>query len=257
MKVLIIEDEAPAARRLQSLLAEYDPSIQISAVIDSIEDAVAWLKNYPHPELIFMDIMLADGQSFEIFEHVEITVPIIFTTAYDEFAIKAFKVNSIDYLLKPVEPQLLAMALKKYHSIIRQSPGNLKEIMESLLQGGIKTQKSRPDFKNRFLIKQGDKFIPIEISRVAYFSFEEKLTFLHTINQKRYMLDHTLDELETLIDPNLFFRLNRQYIASFSSIKTVHNYFNGKLKVYLNPDVNEGVIISKERATFFKSWLNR
>src|SRR5260221_1111560 len=183
MKVLIIEDEAPAARRLQSLLAEYDPSIQISAVIDSIEDAVTWLNNYPHPELIFMDIMLADGQSFEIFEHVEITVPIIFTTAYDEFAIKAFKVNSIDYLLKPIEPQLLAMALKKYNSTQR-STVNLNEIMESLLVGGIKSQKSRPDFKNRFLIKSGDKFIPIEISQVAYFSFEDKLTFLHTIHQK-------------------------------------------------------------------------
>jgi len=256
MKVLIIEDEAPAARRLQSLLAEYDPSIQTSAVIDSVEDAVAWLNNYPHPELIFMDIMLADGQSFEIFEHVEITVPIIFTTAYDEFAIKAFKVNSIDYLLKPIEPQLLAMALKKYHSI-RQSPGNLKELMESLLLGGIKSQKSRPDFKNRFLIKSGDKFIPIEISQVAYFSFEDKLTFLHTIHQKRHMLDHTLDELETLVDPSLFFRLNRQHIASFSSIKTVHNYFNGKLKVYLNPEVKDGIIVSKERAPFFKLWLNR
>ncbi len=256
MKVLIIEDEAPAARRLQSLLAEYDPSIQISAVIDSIEDAVTWLNNYPHPELIFMDIMLADGQSFEIFEHVEITVPIIFTTAYDEFAIKAFKVNSIDYLLKPIEPQLLAMALKKYNSTQR-STVNLNEIMESLLVGGIKSQKSRPDFKNRFLIKSGDKFIPIEISQVAYFSFEDKLTFLHTIHQKRHMLDHTLDELETLIDPNLFFRLNRQYIASFSSIKTVHNYFNGKLKVYLNPEIKEGVVVSKERAHFFKLWLNR
>ena len=256
MKVLIIEDEAPAARRLQSLLTECDPSIQISAVIDSIEDAVAWLNNYPHPELIFMDIMLADGQSFEIFEHVDIAVPIIFTTAYDEFAIKAFKVNSIDYLLKPIEPQLLATALKKYNSIQR-STVNLKEVMESLLLDGIKSQKSGADFKNRFLIKSGDKFIPIETSQVAYFSFEDKLTFLHTIHQKRHMLDYTLDELETLIDPRLFFRLNRQYIASFSSIKTVHNYFNGKLKVYLTPDVKDGIIVSKERATFFKLWLNR
>lgn len=256
MKVLIIEDEAPAARRLQQLLESHDPTIQIINIIDSIEDAVQWLKDFPHPELIFMDIMLADGQSFEIFEHVEVKVPIIFTTAYDEYAIRAFKVNSIDYLLKPIEPLLLAQALNKYR-FISQSPGNLKEIVESLLLSQLKSQQTRPTYKNRFLIKSGDKFIPVETADVAYFSFEDKLTFLHTINQKRYMLDHTLDELEKLIDPNFFFRLNRQYIVSFSSIKTVHNYFNGKLKVYVFPEVASGIIVSKEKAHHFKLWLNR
>lgn len=256
MKVLIVEDEAPAARRLQLLLAEYDPKIQVVAVIDSIEDAVEWLRNFPHPELIFMDIMLADGQSFEIFEQVEIKTPIIFTTAYDEFAIKAFKVNSIDYLLKPIDPPLLAAALKK-HNTIFHSPENLKTVIESLLVTGFKGNESRPDYKNRFLIKSGDKFFPVETSQVAYFVFEDKLTFLYTIQQKRYMLDHTLDELEKLVDPNLFFRLNRQYITSFSSIKTVHNYFNGKLKVYVQPEIPSGIIVSKERAPYFKQWLNR
>jgi DNA-binding LytR/AlgR family response regulator len=256
MKVLIIEDEAPAARRLQQLLESHDPTMLVISIIDSIEDAVQWLKDFPHPELIFMDIMLADGQSFEIFEQVEVRAPIIFTTAYDEYAIRAFKVNSIDYLLKPVEPLLLAQALNKYR-FISQSPGNFREIMESLLLSQTKNTDARPAFKSRFLIRSGDKFISVETSEVAWFCFEEKLTFLYTVKQKRYMLDHTLDELEKLIDPFLFFRLNRQYITSFSAIRSVHNYFNGKLKVYLTPETENGIVVSKEKAHYLKLWLNR
>jgi DNA-binding LytR/AlgR family response regulator len=255
MKVLIIEDEAPAARRLQQLLEAHDPTIQVVSILDSIEDAVQWLKDFPHPELIFMDIMLADGQSFEIFEQVEVRVPIIFTTAYDEYAIRAFKVNSIDYLLKPIEPLLLAQALNKYR-FISQSPGNIREVMESLLNQ-TKGADARQAFKSRFLIRSGDKFISVETSEVAWFNFEDKLTFLYTTKQKRYVLDHTLDELEKLIDPFLFFRLNRQYITSFSAIKSVHNYFNGKLKVYLTPEMENGIVVSKEKAHYLKLWLNR
>jgi DNA-binding LytR/AlgR family response regulator len=255
MKVLIIEDEAPAARRLQQLLESHDPTIRVVAVLDSIEDAVQWLKDFPHPELIFMDIMLADGQSFEIFEQVEVRVPIIFTTAYDEYAIRAFKVNSIDYLLKPVEPLLLAQALNKYR-FISQPPGNFKEIMESLLSQAEHTD-ARPVFKNRFLIRAGAQFISVETSDAAWFCFEDKLTFLHTVKGKRYMLDHTLDELEKLLDPYVFFRLNRQYITSFSAIKSVHNYFNGKLKVYLATEAENGIVVSKEKAQALKLWLNR
>jgi len=203
-----------------------------------------------------MDIMLADGQAFEIFEQVEIKIPVIFTTAYDEFAIKAFKVNSIDYLLKPVDPELLQLALKKYNSITT-SPRHLKLVVETLLAANYKSQEILSDYKNRFLIKTGDKFIPVAITEVAYFSFVDKLTFLTTHAQKRYMLDNTLDELEKLVDPHVFFRLNRQYIAAFSSIKVVHNYFNGKLKIYVNPDIPEGIVVSKERAHYLKLWLNR
>jgi DNA-binding LytR/AlgR family response regulator len=255
MKVLIIEDEAPAARRLQQLLEAHDPTIQVIAVLDSIEDAVQWLKDSPHPELIFMDIMLADGQSFEIFEHVEVRVPIIFTTAYDEYAIRAFKVNSIDYLLKPIEPLLLAQALNKYR-FISQSPGNFREIMESLLNQ-TKGADAQPAFKNRFLIRSGAQLISVEAREVAWFSFEDKLTFLHTTKQKRYVLDHTLDELEKLVDPYLFFRLNRQYITSFSAIKSIHNYFNSKLKVYLTSEMETGIVVSKEKAGALRLWLNR
>lgn len=256
MKVLIIEDEELAARRLQILLKEIDPAIQVVSVIDSIEETVAWLNTYPHPELIFMDIMLADGQSFEIFEHIEVKVPVIFTTAYDEFAIKAFKVNSIDYLLKPVNPQSLKLSLDKYRSLSLPSR-NLNQMIQSLMDIDFEKRQVISDYKKRFLIKTGDKFIPVSISEIAYFSFADKLTFVTTSAQKRFMLDYTLNELEELVDPNVFFRLNRQYIAAFSSIKVVHNYFNGKLKVYVIPDVSEGIIISKERAQPFKLWLSR
>jgi DNA-binding LytR/AlgR family response regulator len=256
MKVILIEDEALAAKRLQNMLTEIDPAIQVIKVIDSIEEAVEWFSTYPHPDLIFMDIMLADGQSFEIFEQVEIKAPVIFTTAYDEYAIKAFKVNSVDYLLKPVETVLLTGALDKFRANAG-AQGNLKQMVESLMASNYKSQEVVSEFKKRFLIKTGDKFIPVSIAEVAYFSFTDKLTFLTTNGQKRYMLDHTLDELEKLVDPHVFFRLNRQYIAAFSSIKVVHNYFNGKLKVMVTPEIPEGIIVSKERAQVFKSWLSR
>lgn len=256
MNVLIIEDEALAAQRLKKLLLEIDPAIRIVQMIDSIEQSVEWLNDYPHPDLIIMDIMLADGESFEIFKRTEVTSPVIFTTAYDEFAIRAFKVNSIDYLLKPVELDLLSQALKK-HASLASVPVNFKQIIESLITGRNERTENETGYKKRFLIKSGDKFVPISIGEVAYFCFVDKLTFLITTAQKRYMLDHTLDELEAIVDPRVFFRLNRQYIAAVNSIKLIHNYFNGKLKVIVAPDIPEGIIVSKERAQSFKSWLNR
>lgn len=255
MKILIVEDEVLAARRLQTLLKEVGRDIEILAVLDSIEDSVDWLRINDQPDLIFMDIMLADGQSFEIFDQVEINAPVIFTTAYDEFAIKAFKVNSIDYLLKPVEAVLLSQALKKYNSVAT-IPEKLKQTMLELIQG-VKNETTRTDFKSRFLVKSGTRYIPVSCQEAAYFNFENKLTFLTTRTGKKYMLDLSLDELEALLDPHLFFRLSRQYIASFSAIKTVHTYFNGKLKIYVEPEILSGIISSRERAPMLKLWLDR
>jgi DNA-binding LytR/AlgR family response regulator len=256
MKILIIEDETLAAKRLTTLINNYDPAITVLDAIDSVEDAVHWFDANPSPDLVFMDIMLADGQSFEIFEQVDIKVPVIFTTAFDEFAIRAFKVNSIDYLLKPIEPQLLEAAMKKFHSLIRQ-PDDFRAIMESLLIRPQRDREVQPLYKTRFLIKQGEKFIPVATSDAAYFSFEDKLSFLNTFDKKRYMLDYTLDELDKMLNPVVFFRLNRQYIISFSAVKTLHNYFHGKLKVYVNPEIPDGIIVSKSRSNLFKQWLNR
>lgn len=253
MNVVIIEDEILAARRLQRMLEALDPGINVVSILDSIEDAVDWFNLHAQPDLVLMDIMLADGQSFEIFEQTAVKAPVIFTTAYDEFAIRAFKVNSIDYLLKPVEPALLAAALHKLRTV-KLPEENLKKALETL----INAKPALPDtYKSRFLVRSGDKFIPVPANEIAYFSFSDKLTFLTTFALKRFMLDHTLDELEKLVDPSQFFRLNRQYIAAFFSIKVVHNYFNGKLKVMVDPEIPEGIIVSKERAQSFKAWLSR
>jgi len=249
MDILIIEDEPLAAERLQNLLLESDKKFRIVKVTDSVEASVAWLKAADAPDLIFMDIMLADGQSFEIFDYVDLQVPVIFTTAYDEFALQAFKVNSIDYLLKPVDPLLLKQALKKFHALVPDAE-QIKKLVQSFLPSG------RQEYKNRFLVKSGETYTPVVLTEIAFFSYEDKLSFLYTNAGKRYMLDYSLDELETMLDPKLFFRLNRQYLSSFSAIKSVHNYFNSKLKVIVSPEVPDGIVVSKERAPALKIWLD-
>lgn len=252
MNVLIIEDESLAADRLEKLLSKLDRKIIVLEIIDSVEDAVEWIERNEQPDLIFMDIMLADGQSFEIFEHVDVKAPVIFITAFDEYSIKAFKVNSVDYLLKPIEQSELEYAIQQYDSLVRPDTEKFNEIIRSLIIG------SREEFayKRRFLIKQGNKYIPVQISEIAYFSFEDKATYINTFERKQYIIDHTLEELERVLDPSLFFRLNRQYITAHSAITSVHHYFNGKLKVYVEPDVDSGIMVSREKANTLKKWLD-
>lgn len=252
MNVLIIEDEQPAARRLQKLLEEVDASIIVLDIIDSIEASVKWLNNHHFPELIFMDIQLADGLSFEIFKQVKVTTPVIFTTAFDEYSLRAFKVNSIDYLLKPMDKDQLENSLKKYKDLKSQF-SKFEFPIESLFQ----SLKYSKEFKSRFLVKLGERLISISTEKIAYFLSEEKLTFLITNENKKYPIDYSLDELEPLIDPKQFFRLNRQLLAQISSIQSIHNYFNGKLKLFLAPDLNKEVVVSREKATLFKQWLEK
>lgn len=249
MKILIIEDEPLAAERLQSLLMQYNQHFVITAILDSVTSSVNYLNSFNTPDLIFMDIMLADGQSFEIFEKIDINVPVIFTTAYDEFALKAFKVNSVDYLLKPIDSMLLNQALKKFMTISRNFD-KIREFVKSLMV----TEPML--YKSRFLVKSGETYIPVILSEIAYFSYEDKLTFLYTKAAKRFMLDQSLDELESLLDPKLFFRLNRQYLSSFAAIKSVHPYFNSKLKVHLSPGAVDAITVSRERASNLKAWLD-
>ena len=256
MTVLIIEDEELAAERLAGMLLKMDSLIEIVSVIDSVEDSILWLKENTAPDLIFMDIMLADGNSFEIFDEVDITSFIIFTTAYNDYAIKAFKVNSIDYLLKPIEADLLANALTKFKMLspAKSETGEIAKILYDLQKGS----KSPPrDYKERFLVKTGNKLIPIVVSDINYFSYENKLTFLYNNKGMRYMLENRLEELDLMLDPNNFFRLNRQFITSFYAVKTVHNYFNSKLKVFLNDGPLDGIIVSRYRANLLKEWLNK
>ena len=255
MKVLVIEDEAPAARRLQRLLQEAYPHMEVLQVLDNVEDSIAWLRNYPQPDLIFMDIQLSDNLSFVIFENVEVESPVIFTTAYDEYALRAFKVNSIDYLLKPIEIQDLESSIQKLDRLktgkLTVTPDLADTLVRNVTQGGNA-------YKSRFLIKKGEQLISIPVGEAARFIYENKITFLVTWENRKYLLDYPLDELEKMLDPQVFFRLNRQCIAHIDAIQSIHSHFNGKLKVHLKgQNGSDGLMVSREKATTFKEWLNQ
>ncbi|KAB2915398.1 MAG: response regulator transcription factor [Bacteroidetes bacterium] len=249
MKIVVIEDEAPAARRLMGLIQEHRPLAEIVAHFDSVETAVDWLQNNPPPDLAFMDIQLADGLSFDIFEAVPVKCPVIFTTAYDEYAIKAFKVNSIDYLLKPIDKGELATAFAKYDTLAQKPQNGTIDVGELI-------KVFRPDtYKSRFLVKQGQRLIPVGVEDIAYFYAEDKLVFMLTNMGNKYIVDYTIEQLEGKLNPEKFFRANRKVITSLEAVKDVHISFNGKLKVYLKPDLSEELFVSRERAPEFKNWL--
>ena len=246
MKCIIIEDEAPAAKRLKRLLADSPVDFEILATLDSIESSVAWLDKNISPDLIFMDIHLADGYSFEVFNQVEIASPVIFTTAYDEYALKAFEVNSIDYLLKPVDEKKLERSIEKLKRL-KGEPGSQARIEEL-----IKNFQAKKVYKSRFLIKLPERLITVEDSQTAYFMASGKLVLLTTRDNRHFPVDQSLDEL----DPARFFRINRHFIAGFDSIKGIYPFFNGKLKVELEPRQKDNVFVSREKAGAFKRWLD-
>lgn len=253
MNILIIEDEIPAAKRLKSILKEIDNSYIILDVIESISSAVKWFKENKEPELVFMDIQLSDGLSFEIFNQVDIKCPIIFTTAFDEYAMQAFKVNSIDYLLKPIEIENLHQSLNKLNSLKEQlslypSSAEIKELFKNM-------PLQKTTYKTRFLIKSGNSFVKINSSECAYFYVDNKNTYMIVLEGKRYLLDYTLEELEKQLDPKLYFRASRQYLVGINSITNIHANFNGKLKIIVKPAAEEGIIISRAKAVEFKKWL--
>lgn len=256
MQLIIIEDEIPAMNRIKKMVLEIEPNTDIVATADSIESGVEAIQQNPKADLILMDIELADGQSFEIFNLVQVKCPVIFTTAYDEFALKAFKVNSIDYLLKPIEKTELQNAFNKYKTITQSSTivSDINMQMQELLIG---LKKPNANFKNRFLVKQGQKLISIAVDEIAYFFAHDKLCYLQTKSVNKFVIDYTLDELVGMLDPTQFFHLNRQTIASIYSIGSVHTYFNGKLKVDLKPLTSTEVIVSREKAAEFKEWLGK
>ncbi|MEL6561301.1 MAG: LytTR family DNA-binding domain-containing protein [Bacteroidota bacterium] len=256
MKVLIIEDEAPAFRRLQKVLEEIDGSIEIVEVLDSVNDSVKWLKNHQFPDLIFMDIQLSDGISFEIFDHIEVKSPVIFTTAFDEYTLRAFKVNSIDYLLKPIKKDALEKGIEKYrffqNTFGSSNQQSANEDLGALIKQITLTEKQ---YKTRFLIKTGDKLLSISSDEVSHFQMRQGVVHLYTSNGKRYITDHTMDEIGSFTDPEKFFRANRQFIVAYGAIKTVHKYHKGKLLVELNRSLDDQIIVSMEKASSFKKWL--
>jgi DNA-binding LytR/AlgR family response regulator len=260
MNILIIEDEYPAAERLERMILKIAPSASILEKLDSVEASLLWLQSQPSPDLIFSDIQLSDGLSFQIFEAISPKAPIIFTTSYDEYAIKAFKVKSIDYLLKPIKASELQSAIEKYqelkNSFIKNSTSQhdfslrLEALMDNLQQ---KPQQNA--YKSRFLVKQQEELIPVSIAEIAYFFTTNELVCLVKKDGRQFLIEHTLEQLEILLHPSKFFRLNRQYIASVESIRKIHHYFNGKLKIDLQPESTAEVLISREKASVFKDWL--
>ena len=240
------------ATRLKKVLALAEPAAMVTAVTQSVEETVNWLQTNEAPDLILMDIELADGQSFDIFNRTEVTAPVIFTTAYDEYAIKAFKVNSVDYLLKPIKEEELKKALQKFKQMA-QAPAMQKNI-QTLLQE-IKKIQSPTEQRNRFLVKLGQKLKSIEVKEVAYFFSENGATFICTGQGQKYILDYTLDELEASVSPQQFFRANRQYLLSATSITAIHSWFNQKLKLEVTPATAEHVVVSREKANTFKQWM--
>ncbi len=255
MKVFIIEDEHLGLERLSRLALETDASLEITGHADSIASTVQWLKQHPAPDLIFMDIELADGQCFEIFNQVEVTSPIIFTTSYDEYALHAFQVNSVDYLLKPVRKEDLERSLAKLRRL--QSAGQIAPNLEKLLREMAQIRQA-PEFRRRFLVKQGQRLLAVETSEIAYCVADGKICWLKTWDNRRYLLDYTLEQLTDMLDPAEFFRVNRAYLAHVRSIKAIQPYFNGKLFLKLEPATEENdVIVSKEKAGVFKEWMGK
>ena len=255
MKALIIEDEPHARKELIRLLTASGKEIQVQQEIDSIEEAIEWFRSNPEPDVVFLDIQLADGISFEIFKEIEISAPVIFTTAYDEYAIRAFELNSIDYLLKPVTPEALNKALEKLEKIHQRPQATVPSISASQLDQLLKLKGT--EYKSRFLVRLGDQFYHINTQDVAYFMAEDNVVFLINSTGKRYIIDFTLEELEKKLDPKNFFRLNRAYLANVTSIKKVSKYFNSRLAIELQPSAEEKVILSRVRTVDFMKWMDR
>lgn len=257
MQILIVEDESLGVETLVQFLNEIDPSIDIVGNTDSIRSSVKWLQENPLPDLVLMDIELSDGQSFEIFKQMELKAPVIFTTSYDEFALKAFKVNSIDYLLKPIKKEELKKALNKFNELRAGSPaGSVFSNIEMLIND--LAQKQTPSYRSRFLVKQGQRFISIETADIAYIFAENRVCYLVTWEKQKHYVDYSLEQIETMLDPRIFFRANRGLILQAKAVAQIHNYFNGKLKLTLLPAFDDAdVTVSREKANEFKEWMGK
>lgn len=250
MKVLIIEDEKIAADNLQILLNEIDEQIEVLATIETVRDAVKWLTGN-QADLLFLDIHLSDGSSFGIFKELRISTPIIFTTAYDRYAIQAFKVNSIDYLLKPIDKLELTNAINKYKNLHKPTATTDE------LQAVLKQIMATPEFRKRFMVYAGQKLKSIKTNEIAYFLVNEKNTFLTTFENSTYPLDYSLDQLEGVLDPELFFRVNRKYLVHLDAIDEMYLLSKSRIQLKIKPSPENDVFVSFNRAANFRKWLNR
>ncbi|MCF6349129.1 MAG: LytTR family DNA-binding domain-containing protein [Flavobacteriaceae bacterium] len=250
MNIIIIEDEKPAARRLNRMLQ--DLNIEVNAMLYSVEESIVWFQTNEHPDLIFLDIQLSDGLSFEIFESIEVKSAIIFTTAYDEYALQAFKLNSIDYLLKPIDNEDLETAVNKYKERISEKQpafidfSDIKKLLGS---------QQEQEYKKRFTVKVGQHLKMIVINDIECFYSENKGTYIHTSEGRDYLIDLTLEQLENELEPQTFFRVNRKFYININAIKDMISYTNSRLQIKLKSYTEQEVIVSRERVRDFKDWL--
>lgn len=248
MNILIIEDEQLAAQRLEKMLLKAKPEINVLAILDSVESTLHWMEEHSQGEvdLAFVDIQLSDGTSFEVFDAIDIQFPVVFTTAYDNYAIEAFKVHAIDYILKPLKQSSLEDAIRKFEKYEGAEPRQINELVAKM-QG--------ESFKKRFVTKLGRTIKVLPVEDIAYFMTELKISFAVMRDGKRYPLEYSLDNLEQMLDPQYFYRANRQFIIHIDSIKEMHSYSKARLKVKLNPLPDQDVVVSTERSSKFKQWL--
>jgi len=253
MRVLIIEDEVMAAERLEAMVRQAIPDVGILAVLDSISSAVPWFSKNEAPDLAFFDIQLADGLSFEIFEQAEVICPVIFTTAFDEYALKAFKVNSIDYLLKPIDADELQTAIEKYRHLHKGEDDfslpaqNIENVLKLLTR----------QYKTRFVVKVGEHIRSIRVDEIQCFYSMDKASYIQTTEDRNYVMDHSLEQVEELVDPDQFFRVNRKYIIALDAIADIISHSNSRLKLILKLATEDEIIVSREKVKEFKQWLER
>lgn len=259
MKILIVEDEELAVKKLSKTLNDVEPNAVVAGITDSIQSTVTWLENNPAPDLILMDIELSDGQSFEIFSRVQVKSAVVFTTSYDEFALKAFKVNSIDYLLKPIQKEDLAAALEKYKKMktLYTTDNNAIELNMEALVKELQQKLLPKEYRKRFLVKHGQKLVSIDTDEIAYFFSDGRLNFFKTFDNRKFVVDYTMDELEDALDPGRYFRISRSFYISVASVEQIHDYFGNRLLLYLKPAVDKEAIVSREKVTDFKKWMGK
>src|SRR5687768_4226366 len=260
MKVLIIEDEELAVKKLQKTLASVDATAEVVGVADSIRSSVSWLQQNPSPDLILMDIELADGQSFEIFEKVDVKSTVIFTTSYDEFALKAFKVNSVDYLLKPIQKEDLQAALDKFQKMKNMyagEPNGTPPLNVDSLVKELQLKLQPKEFRKRFLVKHAQKLVSIEVDDIAYFYSDGRLNFFKTNDNRKFVVDYTMDELSEMLDSEKYFRISRSYFISVNSVDQIHDYFGNRLLLHLKPASEKEALVSREKVSDFKDWLGK
>ena len=254
MKILIVEDEELAVKKLQKTLAAVDSTAEILAATDSIKSTVEWLQENPSPDLILMDIELSDGQSFEIFNMAEVKCPVIFTTSYDEYALKAFKVNSVDYLLKPIQKEELETALNKFKKL-KETAG--QDVSLDLLVKQLQQKLQPKEYRKRFLVKHAQKLVSIEVDEISYFYSDGRLNFFKTADNKKFVVDYTMDELEDMLDPDRYFRISRSFYVSINAIDKIDDYFGNRLILALKPAVDKEALVSREKVTEFKKWMGK